>query len=447
MGLSLVSETYMPDRGERAPSHAPLYPLTPPVDLSSSQSFLQGHPFEAYAQIRQEAPVMWNPMNGTEGYWALTNYADIRAANMDAATFSSQRGGILQAYFNESRRHPLLHRAALDTLICLDAPNHVKLRREHMAYFTPDYVKKLKIKVEVKITELLDNLEIAAKARGGIADLVPHVSEQLPLFTLCEILGIPEADRAKIAEWMAMLEVAQYTMEQIDRGDMSQVDPARIMTFMQEVQAMFDYGQHILKARRAEPRDDLLSAIANVKIDGELLPDEFLDGSWLLIIFAGNDTTRNSISGTMRLLSEFSGAKAELAANPELLPNAVNEAIRMVSPVIYMRRTATKDTELRGQKIAEGEKIIMYYGAANRDPLIFDNPNQFDLRRSNAKDHLAFGIGQHVCLGQRVANMQLEAVYRQILARFPQISWTGEQVIAPNNFTHSVTQLMVDIGQ
>jgi len=262
-----------------------------------------------------------------------------------------------------------------------------------------------------------------------------------------EILGIPEADQPKIAEWMGMLELAQYTMEQIGQGDMSQVDPAQIMMFMQEVQAMFDYGQHILKARRAEPRDDLLSAIANVEIDGALLPDEFLDGSWLLIIFAGNDTTRNSISGTMRLLTEFSEAKSELAANPDLLPNAVNEAIRMVSPVIYMRRTAAKDTELRGQRIAEGEKLIMYYGAANRDPSVFENPDQFDLRRSNAKDHLAFGIGQHVCLGQRVANMQLEAVYRQILTRFPKISWTGEQTIAPNNFTHSVTQLMVDVGQ
>jgi len=446
MGLSLVSETYTPDRGERAPTHAPHYPLTPPINLSSAQTYTQGHPFAAYAQMRQEAPVMWHPMKGNEGYWAITNYEDVRAVNLDAATFSSQKGGILQAYFNESRRHPLLHRAALDTLICLDAPNHVKLRREHMSYFTPNYVKELKVKVDAKVTELLDNLETTAKDNNGIADLVPHLSEKLPLFTLCEILGIPEADQPKIAEWMTMLEVAQHTMEQMQNGDMSDIDPAQIMTFMQEVQALFDYGQHMLQARRKEPRNDLLSAIANVEIDGELLPDEYLDGAWLLIVFAGNDTTRNSISGTMRLLTEFADAKAELVANPELLPNAVNEAIRMVSPVMYMRRTATRDTELRGQKIAEGEKVIMYYGAANRDPSVFANPDVFDIHRSNAKDHLAFGIGAHVCLGQRVANMQLEAAYRQILTRFPNISWTGEQTIAPNNFTHSVVSLMVDIG-
>ena len=446
MGLSLVSESYMPDRGPREPANAPHYPLTPPVDLSSSQTYTQGHPFAAYAQMQKDAPVMWHPMPSTEGFWAITAYEDVRTVNLDARLFSSQKGGILQAYFNEGSRHPELHRASLDTLICLDAPHHAKLRREHMSYFTANYVKDLKVKVDAKVAELLDGLETTAKANGGTADLVPHLSEKLPLFTLCEILGIPEVDHPKITKWMEMLELAQYTMEQMKDGDMSQLDPAQIMTFMQEVQALFDYGQHMLKARRAEPKNDLLSAIANVEIDGALLPDEYLDGSWLLILFAGNDTTRNSISGTMRLLTEFSEARSELAANLDLMPNAVNEAIRMVSPVIYMRRTATQDTQLRGQTIAEGEKVIIYYGAANRDPSVFENPDVFDLHRSNAKDHIAFGIGPHVCLGQRVANMQLESAYRQILARFPNISWTGEQTIAPNNFTHSVTRLMVDIG-
>jgi len=326
MGLSLVSETYTADRGERPPTHAPHYALTLPIDLSSPQTYTKGHPFSAYAQMRQDAPVMWHPMKGAEGYWAITNYADVRAVNLDAATFSSQKGGILQAYHDEGRRHPELHRASLDTLICLDPPNHVKLRREHMSYFTPHYVKDLKVKVDAKITQLLDNLEASAKANGGTADLVPHLSEKLPLFTLCEILGIPEADQPKITQWMELLELAQYTVEQMKIGDMSQVDPARVMKFMQEMQAMFDYGQYMLKMRRTEPRNDLLSAIANVKIDGGLLPDEYLDGSWLLILFAGNDTTRNSISGTMRLLTEFSEARSELAANLDLMPNAVNEA-------------------------------------------------------------------------------------------------------------------------
>jgi len=308
-----------------------------------------------------------------------------------------------------------------------------------MAYFTPGYVRKLKVKVDTKVTELLDGLA----AQGPRTDFVANFSAQLPLFTLCEMLGIPEADRPKIREWMDMLEMAQYVMED---GDFANVDPNLVMTFMTEVQNMFDYRQHILKDRRKNPTQDMLSAIANVEIDGKKLPDEYLDGSWLLIIIAGNDTTRNSLSGTMKLLTQFPEAKTELISTPDLIPNMVHEAVRMVSPVMYMRRTATEDAVIHDQKIAKGEKVILYFGAANRDPGVFENPDIFDIHRTNARDHIAFGTGPHVCLGQRVANMQLEAAYRQILARYPNITWTGKQTIAPNGFTHSITELEVELG-
>ena len=439
MALDLVSNTYTPDPGEGPPSSPPIHDFTPPLDLTKSMNFTSGQPFEALKTMRETAPIAWHPMSGSAGFWALTSYDLVRQANLDTKTFSSQKGGILVAYLDEARRHPLLHRASLDTMICLDAPHHMQLRREHMAWFTPGYVGRLRSRVESYVESLMDDLA----ATGPICDLVPIVSEKLPLFTLCEILGIPQADRPKIAAWMQMLELAQNTLEQEELGN---IDPAQIMMFLQEVQALFDYGQAILQDRRKNPQDDMLSAIANVEIDGEKLPDEYLDGSWLLIVFAGNDTTRNSISGTMRLLTEFPKAKPELVANPDLIPAMTHEAIRMVSPVMNMRRTATMDTELGGQKIAEGDKVMMYYGAANRDPKLFPNPDTFDIHRSNAKDHLAFGIGPHVCLGQRVANMQLDVVYRQILSRFPNITWTGEQEILPNSFTHSIGKLMVDLG-
>ena len=189
-----------------------------------------------------------------------------------------------------------------------------------------------------------------------------------------------------------------------------------------------------------------MSAIANAKIDGELLSDEFLDGSWLLIVFAGNDTTRNSLSGTMKLLTQFPEQRAKLMANDELYPNFVNEAIRMVSPVTYMRRTVTKDVELGGQALSEGDKVVMYYAAANRDPAKFESPNAFDIARTNANEHLAFGNGPHVCLGKRVAIMQLETAYRNILRRFPDIQWTGKDALAPSNFVHAISHLEVDLG-
>jgi cytochrome P450 len=206
---------------------------------------------------------------------------------------------------------------------------------------------------------------------------------------------------------------------------------------------MFAYGQHMLHKRREDPQNDLMSAIARAQVDGAFLSDEYLDGSWLLIVFAGNDTTRNTLSGAMKLLTEFPEQKAKLAANPDLLPNAANEFIRMVSPVIYMRRTALKDAEVDGQMIAEGEKVVMYYGAANRDAAVFDNPDALDIARANADKHIAFGYGPHVCLGKRVAQIQLEEAYRQLLVRLPDIRWTGDIEIAPNNFVHAISKLGV----
>jgi hypothetical protein len=174
-----------------------------------------------------------------------------------------------------------------------------------------------------------------------------------------------------------------------------------------------------------------------------LLRDEYLDGSWLLIVFAGNDTTRNTISGAMKLFTEFPDQKRLLMAEPSLLPGAVDELTRMVSPVIYMRRTATKDTEIGAQKIGAGEKVVMYFSAANRDPSVFPDPDRLDIRRANASKNLAFGFGPHVCIGKRVAQLQLEEVYRQIFARLPDIEYAGGIEVAPNNFVHAIRRLPV----
>ncbi|MEO0982153.1 MAG: cytochrome P450 [Pseudomonadota bacterium] len=439
MALANVSETALEERdAKKGPAFPKTFDFEPPVHLGDLHLFAKGQPFEAFRQMRENAPVCWHPEEEFgAGFWALTDYADIRQVELDTETFSSQKGGILMNYGMPETRHPLLHRASLDTMICLDQPYHMPLRREHMGFFTPAYIAELKKRVDVKVTSLLDAME----AHGGEVDMVEMFSAELPLFTLCEMLGVDEADRPKIVEWMHYLELASLIMT---TGE--EVNPEFFGKFVQNVLDMFDYGQAVLKARRAEPRDDLLSAIANAKIDGELLSDEFLDGSWLLIVFAGNDTTRNSLSGTMKLLTENSDEKARLIADNDLIPNMVHEAIRMVSPVIYMRRTATRDAEIHGQKIGEGEKVVMYYGAANRDPAVFPDPDRFDVARANAKDHIAFGYGPHVCLGQRVANMQLEAAYRQILARFPNAHWTGEIDIAPNNFVHAISKLKVDLG-
>lgn len=442
MGFQNITETYQEDSPPAAPSNPPIYDLVPPVALHDPEVFSGhgGYTFDAFDQMRREAPIMWHPEEIARGFWALTSYDLIKAVELDTQTYSSQRGGILMTYGQpDTPRHPLLHSSSLNSLINLDRPHHTPLRMEHMAWFRPDFVADLRKKVDIKVNQLLDEIQ----AKGPVVDMVEMFSAELPLFTLCEILGIPEADRPKLVNWMHFLENAQYQAQQEGLGNVS---PEQIMEFMTQIQALFDYGRHQLLERRKNPKNDLLSAIANAKIDGELLSDEFLDGSWLLIVFAGNDTTRNSLSGTMKLLTEHESQRQKLAANGDLFPNFVNEAIRMVSPVTYMRRTVTKDAVLGGQALSEGDKVVMYYAAANRDPAKFENPNQFDIERKNANEHLAFGNGPHVCLGKRVAIMQLESAYRNILGRFPNVRWTGKSALAPNNFVHAISNLEIDLG-
>ena len=443
MGFQNVTETYQEDSPPGPPSNPPIYDLEPPVPLHDPEVFSRNgdYTFEAFDTMREKAPIMWHPEQAGRGFWALTSYELIKSVEIDPETYSSQRGGILMSYgLPDTPRHPLLHSSSLNSLINLDRPHHTPLRMEHMAWFRPDFVAELRKKVDIKVNALLDDMQ----AKGPVVDMVESFSAELPLFTLAEILGVPEADRPKLVHWMHFLEMSQYQAQQEGLGNVS---PEQIMAFMNEIQALFDYGRHQLLERRKNPKNDLLSAIANAKIDGELLSEEFLDGSWLLIVFAGNDTTRNSLSGTMKLLTKFQDQRQKLMANEELFPNFVYEAIRMVSPVTYMRRTVTKDTVLGGQPLSEGDKVVMYYAAANRDPNKFENPNTFDIERSNANENLAFGNGPHVCLGKRVAIMQLETAYKNILRRFPEIKWTGNGALAPSNFVHAISHLEVDLGR
>ena len=437
--MQLISQTAV--EGIPGPNNPEAYRRIEGLSLNDAKLFTQGHPLALYERLRNEAPVCWHTEpEGWPGFWAVTRHADVMRVNGDPATFSSQRGGILMNTPKPGMGHMLLGRASQDTMINLDGPQHMQLRREHMPFFTAAYLRTLTERVQVEVTRLIDGM--AAK---GECDLVEEFSSRLPLYTLCEILGVPEADRGKFLHWMHYLELAQnLAAEQAAAPVAPSLELIQFVAdFNNNVEEMFAYGQHMLHKRRQDPQADLMSAIARAQVDGELLSDEYLDGSWLLIVFAGNDTTRNTLSGAMKLLTEFPDQKAKLIAKPELLSNAADEFIRMVSPVIYMRRTATADAVIADQKIAAGEKVVMYYGAANRDPAVFERPDTLDVARPNANKHIAFGYGPHVCLGKRVAQIQLEEAYRQLLGRMPDIEWNGEIDIAPNNFVHAIRKLGV----
>ncbi len=436
--MRLISETFE-NGGPKGPVHTPIHKTVSPVSLADPQTFADGPPHDAFRLLREQAPVAWNeePAPFQQGFWSLTRYADVARVDNDPQTFSSQRGGILMGY---GPRESQMTRAAIDAMICMDAPAHMQLRREHMSYFTPSYLSGVKARVAAETTRLLDIM-----APMGACDLVEQLSAQLPLFTLCEILGVPEADRPRFLHWMHFLEKSNSLRSLQQAGEEGRFDFAQFQSdFNDATGEMFEYGVRMLHKRRADPQADLMSAIACAELDGAPLSDGFLTGSWLLIVFAGNDTTRNTISGAMHLLSRFPDEKAKLLADPGLLPGAVNEFIRMISPVMYMRRTAMRDVEIGGQLIAEGEKVIMYYVSANRDAAVFDDPDRLDVTRANADKHIAFGQGPHVCIGKRVAQLQLEEVYRQLLARFPDIRQAGEMEVEPNNFVYAIRKLPVE---
>ena len=441
--MHLVSDHIV--EGHAGPSLGQRYPTLPGIDLTDIRAFTRGQPWAGFAAMREQAPVMWHPEpRGGTGFWALTRYEDVKRVNGDPETFSSETGGILMALGPEETRHPTLFSASTNSMINLDGRPHRQLRKEHMPYFTATYMRGLRDRVSAEVTRLLETM-----APTGKCDFVEKFAQRLPIFTLCEMLGVPPSDRERFISWIHFLEMAQQiAMEQIEQlAGLSEPSPqiaAFIELFNKNVAEMFEYGRDMLAKRRADPQADLMSAIANAEVEGEKLPGEYLDGAWLLIVFAGNDTTRNSLSGAMKLFTENPEQKALLQADGTLLTNAVHEITRMVSPVIYMRRTATRDVKVDGQMIAAGEKVIMYYGAANRDPAMFADPDRFDIRRANAEKNIAFGHGPHICIGRMTAQLQLEEAYRQIFQRFPDIRWSGEIDIAPNNFVHAVRRLEVE---
>ncbi len=439
--MKSISDSLLLDEPQPEPANPPIYPRLGSPRLWEPMHYCDGQPFELFARMREEAPVMWCDMGKKyAGFWSVTGYDAVREIELNTEVFSSQLGSINMLNPPRSEwRHARLIEASMNSLINLDPPIHTSARLQQNKFFIPRYVDTLREKVSRRIDELLDDLE----RNGPVVDFAKLFSERLPLYTLCEMLGVDEQDRPRIIRWMHYLEKSMAFTRRPIRTFFS--EPTLPFRFAPAMSEMFDYGEQVMADRRRNPREDLLTAIAQSELEGEQYEGSFLDGSWLLIIFAGNDTTRNSLSGAMRLLTEFPDQRQLLLDDPSLLDNMVNEALRLVSPVIHMRRTATCDTEYLGQRIAKNEKMILWYGAANRDPRVFPQPDTMDILRPNVEKHVAFGHGPHRCLGSRVAQMQLRLAISKILERFPDIAWTGEQKVAPNSFVHAISQLKVNL--
>ena len=398
----------------------PIYDIGQICELDKWESFIEGQPYDLFKRLRHEAPIYWHEesLDFEPGFWALTKHEDIVRVSKDPLTFSSAAGGHLMTMGDPKVVDPSAVAAIIGNMIGMDPPDHQIYRKMVAPSFTPKAIRNLESDMRQKIRDLLENVE-----GKGEFNFVTEISEQLPLWVLCEMMGIPESDRPKIRDLVNNLTDASI-----------QQDPENSFQIWVNYMELFKMGRDMIEERRKNPTDDLMSVVANTKVEGGALPPELLDGFFLLMVIAGNETTRNTLTGGLMALTENPEERAKLLEDPTLISNATDEMLRWVTSVIYFRRTAMKDTNIRGQDIKAGDKIVMWYGSANRDEDIFPDGHLFRVERENAKKHLAFGAGEHLCLGNRLGHMQIRILFEELLARFPNIHSTSNPVRIPSNF-------------
>lgn len=396
------------------------------LDVADPTIFLHGHPHELYDYWRENDPVHRVPGSDTfPPYWVLTRHADIDAVSRDSARFTSTGGFRLPTYAEQ--RSAEVTAALGSMLLTIDPPDHMEIRRRLAPPFTPGALRAVQTRVEESVEELLSGL----RGRDEI-EIVTDFASILPIRTLCALLGIARSDEQLIYE---------LTNRTVGVGDPEyNTTPEDSAAAFGE---MFAYGARLLAQREAEPSDDVLGVVARMTLHGEPIDENFRRGMFTLLVAAGNETTRNSLTCGILALADNPDQWALLAARSELIPGATIEIFRYVTPVIQMMRIAKVDLEIGGKQISKGERVVLLYGAANRDPEVFARPHEFDVTRQDAGRHLAFGIGPHYCLGARVAAIQVSAVLSRLLVEFPDLTITGEPEYLLSNFVSSVKRLSV----
>jgi len=406
------------------------------VDVASPKVYAEGVPHETLAALRRHDPVHWHPFPGTrDGFWLLTKHADVIAIGKDPKRFSSQVGHIAL----EDRAPDAL--AARQSMIETDPPEHTRLRKIVSDAFTRTKVKEYEEYTRSIVRELLD----AAIAKGSF-DWVTEISEPVPVTVLISILGLPHEDIPLLIELtseMAAATDAEYVPDPVKYP--SDIDP-RLLPFGTPAAAqVIEYGREIGERRRQKPTDDLVSRLVHAEVDGERLSETEYSNFFELFIFAGNETTRTGISQGVLALIEHPDQFDRLVADPALVPSAVDEILRYGTPIIYFRRTATEDTEIRGVPIQAGDRVAMWFLSANFDEDVFDDPQAFDVgRRPNP--HTTFGRGgPHFCLGSFLARLEIRIVLEEILARKVRFELTGPPVRLSSNFVNGFKSIPVRV--
>jgi cytochrome P450 len=373
------------------------------TDLLSPDAFVAGVPHDLFRRLRAEAPVFWHAEANGPGYWAVTKYQDVFDVSLNPQVFSSGMRGSLMRDWNEDER-PLI----MTQMVNMDAPRHTHYRRLVNLGFTPRMIRRLEPHIRDMTTRIID-----AVAARGECDFVTDIAAELPLQVILEMIGVPLEDRHLVFNWSNQM-IGFDDPEYQTVPEIGKVAAAE----------MFMYAGKLAAERRKNPRDDLVTVLVEGEVEGEKLSEQDFNSFFLLLAVAGNETTRNLISGGMLALVEHPEQRARLLANPALIPSAVEEMLRWVSPVMHFRRTATRDTELRGQQIRAGDKVIIWFASANRDEDAFPHADRFDVGR-DPNDHLGFGIGPHFCLGANLARLEIRIMFEELLRRLPDIELAG----------------------
>jgi cholest-4-en-3-one 26-monooxygenase len=401
-------------------------------DITTPSLYLDGVPHDRLAAIRETSGLTWHPyedpLSKGGGFWAVTRHDDIKEMSKRADVFSSAIGHSnlwdLEADALEARR----------SIIDSDAPDHTRLRRLVSKAFTPRNIRVWEDTTRQITAELLDEF-IAA---GG-GDFVKMVAAPLPIRVILTILGVPIDD----ADFL--LELSNYLVE--GTGDAPSLPddaygnttPLRLLPFGSPAShAMYEYAEKIGSERKTAPQEDIVTQLVLAEEDGDRLSAAEYRNFFHVLIFAGNETTRTAMTHGAMAFAENPDQWDRLVADPSLMEKAVDEVIRWATPVLHMRRTAAEDTELAGTPIAKGEKVVMWYAAANRDPEVFDDPFSFDIGRED-NPHFAFGGGgPHFCLGAFLARMEIQVLLEEMVARGLGLKMTEPPVHASSNFVHGV---------
>jgi cholest-4-en-3-one 26-monooxygenase len=393
-----------------------------PVDLSDSRSYVAGVPHAWLAHLRRHDPVHWQDEPGGPGFWAITRYEDCATVNRDYERFSSAAQGTMpfELGADEVAQQALM-------MLNMDPPLHTRYRRLVNKGFTPRMVRDLEESIHRAADSIID--EVIEK---GEADFVTEISAELPLQVIAELLGVPQEDRHRMFEWSNRM-VGNEDPEYQDRTELA----------LTSAMELYAYASELFAKKRIDPHADLMSALTTVEIEGERLSDMELELFFLLLTVAGNETTRNLMSGAMHAFFQNPEQWQRLLDDRSLLPAAVDEMLRFVTPVMNFRRTAMVDTELGGTRIAAGDKVVFFHASANRDEDIFTDPDSFDVGR-DPNPHIAFGGGgPHFCLGTNLARMEIRVMFEHLLDRMPDIRQDGEVQRLQSQFINGVKHIPV----